>query len=1305
MREQVEGMVAALNEAGEFLAGATVASHTLSGSGKSRAGFLSAIDGVQTIGPYKILQVIGEGGFGVVYMAEQEQPVRRRVALKIIKMGMDTRQVIARFEAERQALAMMDHPGIAKVFDAGATPEGRPYFAMELVRGESITTFCDAQRLGIGDRLALFKSVCEGVQHAHQRGIIHRDIKPSNVLVALSDVGGGKPVAKIIDFGIAKAVDQRLTEKTLFTEHRQMIGTPEYMSPEQAEMTAVDIDTRADVYSLGVLLYELLTGVTPLDARVLRSAEFAQMQRLIRESEPAKPSTRVHSMATRRAAAEADRTVPKSTERERPTASADEIASRRQCDPRSLGDGLRGELDWIVMKAMEKDRTRRYSSAIALSEDIDRHLRHQPVHAGPQSRMYRAQRLLRRNRGIFAAAAAILCTLVMGLLVSVVGFVSAREQRDVAERERAAAEKLAYSAMLNAALAAIDKYDAAGAKHALELAPRALRGWEWEHLTRRTDRSLVSFSVGVTGGNSVRPLPDGVRAILRPAIGPPALLDLRTGNAERVFAPPSRVPYTASLSPDGRLILVGTRNGSHVMLDVDSGRELWRMESGYVASDYAFSPDSARVVMERVGASVFVMIDAQSGGVVEEIAVEMPPRTPPMFAKLGTSVRYGTGAGKGPLTHAELVVSTGESRISFPLSSTDPSRYSGMTNVQELVVADFTASSERTTRVPCSPGAMSCFDLSHDGSRIAVAETSGLITLWGTRGDEPPIIIARLAGHTTSVVSIEFTLDDRKIVSSDLNGDVKVWSAWAGSEAWVRPKPRLSICEALSPGGEIGFAGFWGLASAFDTYTGARLWSRTLSGSYIVAACFVPERSGVVCFDQGAHGSRLFVLDSMTGRELGPRVTLEASVVSVASGDAGRSVIVGCEDTRLRRISLENGHITHDVPGPAIPIRHIAMGKAGGLFFTAHGNQRYELVYPGTEPHAQSREVWVWDAETMSVLDRLDGHASPVTAIVVSDDANCLVAGCLDGTVTRWDRTGEKRSGSGGHRSGWTRRWTTRASSDSIASVALLGTRVRIAAMSVESSAAVLDSETGANLVVLRLARGTPRKTVFNTDSGTLMVSTERYDGQSLEVAPPPPGGYERREVARAAIAYVDALIDTQWVAGRLREHLKTDAALERLGVQVREAIDREAGALSNPASYLNSECITSGVRTDSDPADVIRSIVIMEEICRDAPEMHHFQSTLGMLYYRAGRYNESIATLERAALLRRETAKPVYPGDLLVRAMAEFQRGGRSGESAERARELIRGAKQGIESQSLRGDYEVEMLLAEADRMLGLKP
>jgi serine/threonine protein kinase/tetratricopeptide (TPR) repeat protein len=420
LRARVESLLQAHQGAGDFLRGHAPA--TVEGPATERPGV--------AIGPYKLLEQIGEGGMGTVWLAEQMQPVQRKVALKIIKAGMDSRQVLARFEAERQALALMDHPNIARVLDAGTVDRsplapreaglplaeregymGRPYFVMELVKGQPINKYCDEQRLTPRQRLELFVPVCQAIQHAHQKGIIHRDVKPSNVLVAPFD---GKPVVKVIDFGIAKATGQRLTEKTLFTEIGAVVGTLEYMSPEQAELNNQDIDTRSDIYSLGVLLYELLTGSTPLDRSRLKKVAFTEMLRMIREEEPPRPSTRLSES----------------------TDSLPSISAQRQMDPAKLTKMVRGELDWIVMKALEKDRNRRYETASAFAADVQRYLADEPVLACPPSVGYRLRKFVRRNKGPVLAASVFVLLLAAGIVGTTTGLLWALEAGRQALQER-----------------------------------------------------------------------------------------------------------------------------------------------------------------------------------------------------------------------------------------------------------------------------------------------------------------------------------------------------------------------------------------------------------------------------------------------------------------------------------------------------------------------------------------------------------------------------------------------------------------------------------------------------------------------------------------------------------------------------------------------------------------------------------------------------------------------------------------------------------------------------------------------------
>jgi serine/threonine protein kinase/tetratricopeptide (TPR) repeat protein len=403
LRREVEALLAADERATDFLRTVTPPAP-------------GALPQGEEIGPYRIVRLIGEGGMGEVYEAEQAKPVRRRVALKFVKLGMDTRQVVARFDTERQALALMSHPNIARVFDVGTTDKGRPYFVMEYVPGVPVSEYCDTQHLDARERLALFIQICEGVHHAHQKGIIHRDIKPSNVLVTLVD---GKPVPKIIDFGVAKATAQRLTEATFFTQLGQAIGTPEYMSPEQMEVTGIDVDIRTDVYALGVLLYELLTGARPFNFRA-EALGFDEMRRRVREQEPTRPSTRARELS----------------------ATDPVVAKNRRTDPKSLVSNLRGDLDWITLKALEKDRARRYASVPELVADIERYLNDQPVLAGPASRSYRMGKFVRRHKVGVGATALVMLALVLGAAAATVGLVRAQRAEAQARQEAETARQV-----------------------------------------------------------------------------------------------------------------------------------------------------------------------------------------------------------------------------------------------------------------------------------------------------------------------------------------------------------------------------------------------------------------------------------------------------------------------------------------------------------------------------------------------------------------------------------------------------------------------------------------------------------------------------------------------------------------------------------------------------------------------------------------------------------------------------------------------------------------------------------------------
>jgi len=1013
------------------------------------------------IGPYKLLEKIGEGGYGSVYMAEQAEPIRRRVALKIVKLGMDTKQVIARFEAERQALALMDHPNIARIFDAGITGApssqlstgdsqlhyGRPYFVMELVRGVKITDYCDRNNLSTRERLNLFMQVCHAVQHAHQKGIIHRDLKPSNILVTQLD---GKPVPKVIDFGIAKATGhQLLTDKTLFTAFQQFIGTPAYMSPEQAEVSGADIDTRSDIYALGVLLYELLTGHVPFEKKDLLEAGFDEMRRIIREKEPPKPSTRLATALT---------ATPHSALR---TPQLKEV---------------RGDLDWIVMKCLEKERARRYDTASSLAHDIQRHLSDEPVTARPPGATYRLRKMVRRNKLAFAAATAVMTVLALGIVGSTWQAVRAtRAEREKARlyqqaiaaegtataakqdaiRQKEAAEHQAYVANIAAAGTALAVGDIKATEDYLSACPKRMRNWEWRHLNANRDQSIQMSNSSANGICAAAYSTDGSHILaggvdgstwILDAVGGEALLELH-GHTDRVGS----VAY----SPDGKRI--ATASGDKGMQAGDKTARIWNASTGTQLSvlqhqapvnSVGWNPEGTRVVTaagawgteDDNSARVW---DAETGHELLCLSAGNGAVIAAAFSPDGKRIVTGEWANTGRVWDATtgkqvLVLDGGPARAFFSVAfSHDGTKIISSSSSSCSVNVWDAATGRKLLAFQGHRGSVHSAVFSHDGLRIASG--GGTLRLWEAATGRPLHLFVGEMGH---INTIAFSPDDSRILTASRDGGLRIWQS---DTDWTFPVLRGhkgSVCSAVfSP-----------------------------DDSRILTAC-----SG--WGNRTDHSARIW--DATTGKVISVLRGHAASVNSAQYSHDGMRIVTASDDETARVWDAITGMELLVLRGHTKDVSHAVFSPDGRRIVTTSGG-----FYSGP-PNADGSDhtIRVWDAATGSELFALSSPDTDIHCAAFSPDGTRIVT-----TTGIWKRvntsSAQVRDASTGEQL-----TTLQGHSDKVFSAAWNADGSRIVTASWDFTARVWNPVNGEELLKLQCYTAWVHSAAFSPDGSRIVTA------------------------------------------------------------------------------------------------------------------------------------------------------------------------------------------------------------------------
>jgi WD40 repeat protein/serine/threonine protein kinase/Flp pilus assembly protein TadD len=1179
------------------------------------------------IGPYKLLEQIGEGGMGLVFVAEQQHPVRRKVALKVIKPGMDTRQVVARFEAERQALALMDHPSIAKVHDGGETASGRPYFVMELVKGVSITEYCDRQRLTTRQRLELFVPVCQAVQHAHQKGVIHRDLKPSNVLVTVID---GAAVPKVIDFGIAKATGQQLTDKTLYTAFAQLVGTPLYMSPEQAVLSGADVDTRSDIYSLGVLLYELLTGTTPFESETLRQAGYDEMRRIIREEEPPRPSTRLSTLGQGDLAT---------------------VCERRGVDPAKLSRDVRGELDWIVMKALEKDRNRRYESASAFAADVRRYLNDEPVEASPPSTALRLRKWARRHQTLMWSSVVALVLIAVGSVLAAVFFQQQEtEQRRLAndadtqrklavqnaeEAQRQTREALRateevnrqrkevyqnlYHADMRLGLVDWNAGNVARLSHKLrshlpQPGREDIRGWEWYYLLslcHQDERTLLDRCNMVL---SVAWSPDG--RYLASASWDPGTVLVRDATSWRLLRTEVG-QFGLSWSPDSRQLAWGTLSDSRAGA---SGVFVWHAATneikalrGHTTSVWtvAWSPDGKQLASSGMDDSIRIWDPAtgsclrvlpQPPGHIHSVAWS-PDGKRLASASRGVGLHMGLhiwDAVSGKVLQGNLYAGDAQSVAWSP----DGSRLALGGN--EKCVVFRTADWSQAAQLVGHNGSVSCVAWSPDGDQLATAGSDHLIKLWDPASGA---CTGTLRGHLNQVLSVAWEPNGRRLASSGMDGNVKIWP--------IPPAPQPRRLDG-NPGSVQAIA--WGeepnTLRSLDAAKGSlTLWNvatgEQLSQTPVAHAGDVGHlgsRGRLLTLSITEKGSpRLLVCDARSGNTIQlVRSGVQTEGVFSFSPDESQLAARVAYDT-VEIVDLRRGAVRFRQE--VIAARAISWSPDGRLLAVAGGGNR-------SDGGDKSRAGWVhvFDTETgqRSLKLQHGTHRVGATAVAWSPNGQRLVSGDVNGLAEVWEVPSGRKVAS------------IQLHTSTLHALAWSPDCRRVASGAADRTVRVWDPTDGEELLK------------FETPNGAVTQLLWSRDGRRLVAA------------CAEGIIYI-------WDASRGYDFINTEADYtEQVRGRLKQATELQAAGRGEEALALYEQTVqTSKARLGPDHPETFASMIELADALgragRSQEALALWRQTLEKQTAKVGRHNpntlRTVRRLLRAyrAAGRREERRAVY--------------------------------------------------------------